>query len=171
MVLLVIALTTPAFAERWQAIADGIAAERNMKVVEAGTATLDDVRGADDYALLVEIPPAGDVWAPGAAYLLRAGGRVWILTYEAGGRTQPWTPKPTDRWITHFEGHSGGFTETLFGIRHGRPVVFRERYLEDARAGDKPRTKRFCSTKPSAPRRACPALDTLGYFVVAQVED
>jgi hypothetical protein len=134
--------------ERFQALANEAAARLGAKVMAWGEADLDDVDHRVRFATL-----SNETTSVGT-YLLAAGGKLYALSFDWDGRTNPWTGHdasaawrtPPDKVLRHVQGHRGGHATVEVALAGGHIVVRRTAALEDARAGDDAVVKEFpCS--------------------------
>lgn len=65
------------------------------------------------------------------AYVLSTGDRVWLVTYETDGRTEPWTGDAFSQAIVHAQGHHHGSETIGFALRGGVPVVLEYELIEE----------------------------------------
>ena len=138
---LVVVLAASAPDPAFQAVARDLATRTQRQVVGWGEADLGDVDHHVEYAVVV-----GD---DRGAYLLGAGGQLFVVPFTIDGRTQVWgvsaDPPAMPAWVTapgtviaHQHGWHHGYHQTEFAIAGGAVVVRKVEHLEDGSVSQTP---------------------------------
>jgi hypothetical protein len=146
--------------EQWKTLAQEVATRTGAKVISWGQADLAD----DDHE--VRFAVLENQGTTEGTYLLSSRGKLYALTFDVDGKTQPWGgrdnlwAKLPDQRLAHRQAHRAGYEDTEIALRGGAIVVLRTSFLDDARSSDQPVEKEFPCNPTCTP--FAPGADTYG---------